>query len=363
MNKKRKKVVLGMSGGVDSSVAAFLLQKKGYEVTGIFMRFWREKNKVKKTDDDEKSARQSAKILGIDFKAVDAREEFKKEVVEYFLKSYQVGITPNPCIFCNANMKFKTLFKLADKAGAEYVATGHYAKIAKRETRSAKQYELFEAKDKNKDQSYFLYRLKQEQLARIIFPLGGYEKEEIKKIAKKLNLPAHKRKESQDVCFLGRKGVGEFLKNNLKLKGGDIVNLKGKLIGKHSGLPLYTVGQRKGINIGGTGPYYVAKKDYEKNRLIVTDNSKEIALFSELVTLENVNWIADKPKLPFRARIRIRYRNPLIYATINKYKAESSGHKAEYEIQFREPQRAVASGQSVVFYGKKGEIIGGGIIK
>lgn len=352
-----------MSGGVDSSVAAFFLKEKGFEVTGIFMRFWREKNKAKKTDNDEASARQSAKILGIDFKVVDAREEFKKEVVGYFLESYQAMITPNPCVFCNANMKFKTLFALADKVGAEYVATGHYAKIAKREARSVKPHGLFEAKDKNKDQSYFLYQLKQKQLARIIFPLGDYKKEEIKKIAKKLNLPAHKRKESQDVCFLGRRGIGEFLKNNLKLKKGDIVDLKGKIIGKHSGLPLYTVGQRKGVNIGGTGPYYAARKDYGKNRLIVTDNPKELALFSESVTLENVNWIADKPELPCRVRIRTKYRNPLVYATISKYKAESSECKAEYEIQFEEPQRAVAPGQSIVFYGKKGEIIGGGIIK
>ncbi len=360
-----------MSGGVDSSVSAALLKKQGFDVFGIFLRLWKTDGENNKSLEDAKKV---AKILNIELRAVDVRKKFKKEVVGYFLKEYASGRTPNPCVFCNENLKFKILFQEADKIKADYVSTGHYARIEKQEERSKKgenkkninenfSYRLFEAEDKNKDQSYFLYRLKQNQLARIIFPLGEYKKEEVRKLAKKFDLPNFDKAESQDICFLGNTSVEDFLKKNLRLKAGNIFDFKNKIIGRHFGLPLYTIGQRKGIKIGGTGPYYVSNKDFAKNKLVVTNTKKDSALFSKSATLEKVNWIDNEPKMPTKLLVRARYRNPLSYATISKKKELRSKNKEEYRIVFEKSQRAVTPGQSIVFYNKKQEVLGGGVIK
>ncbi|MFA6159868.1 MAG: tRNA 2-thiouridine(34) synthase MnmA [Parcubacteria group bacterium] len=349
MKKNGKKVLLGMSGGVDSCVSAALLKKQGFDVRGVYLKMWKvdgEKSNKKAIRDAQKIA----KILDIPLEIIDVRKKFKKEVVGYFLKEYLAGRTPNPCIFCNENLKFKTLFEIADKLGIDYIATGHYARIIKQ-----KGYKLLEAKDKNKDQSYFLYRLKQEQLARIVFPLGEIEKAETRKLAKKFGLPVFDKAESQDICFLANMAVEEFLTKNIRLKKGEIKNTKGKIVGEHAGLPLYTLGQRKGINIGGNGPYYVAKRDSKKNCLVVTNKKEDLSLFSKFANINEVNWILAVPKLPAKVLARIRYRSPLIPAMI------VMKHE-KYEVKFDIAQRAVTSGQSIVFYNKKLEVVGGGLI-
>ncbi|HAT73611.1 MAG: tRNA-specific 2-thiouridylase MnmA [Candidatus Moranbacteria bacterium GW2011_GWF2_36_839] len=350
MKKNGQKVLLGMSGGVDSCVSAALLKKQGFDVRGVYLQMWKvdeEKSNKKAIRDAQKIA----KILDIPLEIVDVRKKFKKEVVGYFLKEYIAGRTPNPCVFCNENLKFKTLFEIADKLGIDYISTGHYARIIKK-----KKYQLLEARDKNKDQSYFLYRLKQEQLARIIFPLGEIEKNETRKLAKKFGLPVFDKAESQDICFLANMPVEEFLTKNIKLKKGEIKNTKGEIIGEHLGLSLYTLGQRKGINIGGTGPYYVTKRDIVKNCLVVTNKKEDLSLFSKFVNLEELNWILAVPKFPAKVLARIRYRSSLIPVVIKK-------QKNGCQVIFDEIQRAVTSGQSIVFYNKKSEILGGGIIK
>jgi len=367
MIKKDKKILLGMSGGVDSCVSAALLKKQGFDVRGVYLKMW----KVNGKKEDEKSlqdAKKIAKILNIPLEIIDVRKKFKKEVVGYFLKEYLAGRTPNPCIFCNENLKFKTLFEMADKLKIDYVATGHYASI-KREfpisnfqfpnklkiKNSKNKYKLLEAKDKNKDQSYFLYRLKQKQLARIIFPLGEIGKDETRNLAKKFGLPVFDKAESQDICFLANMAVEEFLTKNIKLKKGKITDMGGRIIGEHLGLPLYTLGQRKGINIGGTGPYYVTKKDVKKNCLTVTNKKEDLFLFSKFANINEVNWILNAPKLPVKVLARIRYRSSLIPAVIKK-------QKNGCQVIFDKVQRAVTAGQSVVFYNKKEEVIGGGLI-
>jgi tRNA-uridine 2-sulfurtransferase len=246
---------------------------------------------------------------------------------------------------------------------ADYIASGHYA--LKRKVKSRKEkgknrkkfvYKLYQGKDKNKDQSYFLYNFNQKQLARILFPIGDYKKTEIRKIAKKLGLPVFNRDESQGLCFTPEKYPEGFLRRNLKLKKGRTINTQGKVIGTHEGLPLYTIGQRRGINIGGDGPYYVVGKDLEKNILVVTNNEKDPALYQSETAVEKVNWMVKKLKNRSKVLVKTRYRNPLVSAII---KAQGR----DYLIKFSKPQRAISPGQSAVFYTAKGELLGGGVIK
>lgn len=342
-----------MSSGVDSSVAAVLLKKSGYEVIGIYLRLWKNRRGAAAFG-DEAAARLLAKKIGIGFKVIDARRTFKGKVVKYFLDGYRSGRTPNPCVFCNENIKFPLLFEAMEKYGADYVATGHYARIKPGIDKNIPP-RLLVAADKNKDQSYFLYRLKGRQLKKIIFPIGDFQKEKVRLLAKDWHLPIWKKDESQDICFLAGQTVEEFLKDNLRMRPGKIKNSQGAPLGKHAGLPLYTKGQRKGLNIGGDGPYYVIKKETQKNALIVTNEKKGTALFSQKASLKKINWVAARPVLPARLLMRIRYRNPLIYGTIE----DSRGAN----ITFEKPQWAVTPGQSIVFYSKNGDVIGGGIIK
>lgn len=372
---KKKKIIVGLSGGVDSSVAAALLKKDGWDVVGVF---------IAQNDADTSDVTKVCERLEIPLKIVDARKRFEKDVIDYFLKEYAVGRTPNPCVFCNENFKFKILFEEADELGANYVATGHYARITKIQDAGHKQipkskfqisnklkiknYKLQAAKDKNKDQSYFLYRLKQKELSRLIFPLGEYEKTEVRALAKKEGLPVYTKSESQDICFLAGLTTEEFLRKNLKkLKKGKIMDEAGNVLGEHGGLALYTLGQRKGINIGGIGPYYVLAKDYKTNTLVVTNDPGQLSLFSKTAILEQATFPSGKPRFPARFWARTRYRNPLAYATIKprmtSCETRNAKHQAEYEMEFEESQRAVTPGQSCVFYGEYGEVIGGGIVK
>lgn len=350
MLKNRKKVVLGMSAGVDSTVAAVILKKQGYDVVGVFMHFWKEKNENKSVEnkccslESYEELKKICKQLEIPLVVANVEKEFKREVVDYFLREYKNGRTPNPCIVCNREIKFKVLLKKMLEFKADYVATGHYALKYKNK--------LFQAKDKEKDQTYFLYNLNQKQLEKVLFPIGEYQKKEIRKLAKQFKLSVHDKKESQDICFIDS-NTTSFLRKYLKLKKGKIVDQNGKVCGEHLGLPLYTLGQRKGINIGGDGPYYVAGKDFEKNILLVTNKNEAEILFKKEMRLEKINWIFAEPKMPIKVWLQTRYRNPLVSAII----------KSNGMVVFDKKQKNITPSQSAVFYGKDGEVLGGGVIK
>ncbi|TSA45855.1 tRNA 2-thiouridine(34) synthase MnmA [bacterium] len=355
---KSKKIIVALSGGVDSAVAATLLKKQGFAVMGVFMRFFSGRK-------DEKSSRKAKKIaviLEIPFRKIDARKEFRKKIINYFVSSYKKGLTPNPCVACNKEMKFRLLFDLLRKEKADFVATGHYARLGREIPNPKSQinskfkiiYRLLEAKDKTKNQSYFLYKLSQKELSKIIFPLGNYTKVEVRKIAKKFKLPISDGEESQDICFLQEKDINYFLGKHIRFKHGNIIDGKGNIIGKHKGLPLYTIGQRKGIEIGASGPYFTLGKNLKKNELIVTNDQKN--LNSKKFKVKQVNWINQKISMPLSAKVQIRYHADKFPAII---KSDKYGNLI---IKTKKPVRAVTPGQSAVFYKNK-EILGGGIIK
>jgi len=329
-----------MSGGVDSSVTAALLKRADLEVIGVFMKLV----DVPRFREGEKVARKVAKNLKIPFLVLDLRKEFQKRIINEFLKEYRAGRTPNPCVICNREIKFNFLFKKARKLNANYIATGHYAQL--------KQGKLLRGKDKEKDQSYFLWQLNQKQLKHILFPVGNNTKKEVKKIAKKFNLPIFDFSESQEVCFIPTT-ANNFLAKHLKSKPGKIVDTQGKVMGQHQGLFFYTIGQRKGIKLSG-GPYYVLDKDLKKNILIVTKKEKD--LYKKELIAESINWISGKkPKLPLKAKAKIRYRHKAALAVMSKISNK------KYKVRFEKPQRAITPGQSVVFYQGQ-ELLGGGII-
>jgi len=347
MKRKNKKVIVAMSGGIDSSVSAALLKRAGFDVVGVFMKFWPREGKCCSSE-SEKRARLVAVELNIPFYVFDFRKEFKKKIVDYFLKTYKRGLTPNPCVVCNKEIKFGLLLKKALSLKADYIATGHYVRI--QETKNKKQkteYKLLKGKDKNKDQSYFLWQLGQKTLGKVLFPIGDYTKVEVRKLAKKFKLPVLNIPESQEVCFV-QTTTADFLRKHLKSKPGNIINTSGAVIGKHQGLWFYTIGQRKGIGFS-KGPFYVLDKDIKKNTLIVTKNEKD--LYKKELIIKDVNWVSGKqPRFPLKAMIRTRYRHKLASAVVDKNKVIST-----------KLQRAITPGQSVVFY-KGQELLGGGII-
>jgi len=390
MNYK-KKIIVAMSGGVDSSVAAALLKKQGYDVVGVFLRFW----KSGVYAEAEGKAEKAAKILNIPLHIISAEKEFKKEIVDYFLRGCATGNMFNPCVKCNPEVKFKFLLDKMAELKCDLAATGHYARRRReiqnpklqipnkfqisnkkiplknppnpplqrgsKEKKGEDIYHLFQARDENKDQSYFLYGLSQKQLAKIIFPLGDYKKSEVLEMAKDFGFSKFKEKdESQGACFIAEKYPGKFLKENLKMKTGKIIDARGNVLGEHQGLPLYIIGQRRMINIGGTGPYYVIGRDFSKNLLVVTNNGKDPRLYKKSIIVKNVNWIAGAPKLPLKAKVKIRYQHPAVCGIIT-HNSQRATHNA-YNVKFAKPQRAVAAGQSAVFYSDKGEVLGGGII-
>lgn len=325
-----------MSGGVDSSVVAEILKRQGHEVSGVFLNLGQVNYK-----EALKSAGKVAEKIGIPLKIIDLRKQFKKEIIAYFLRGYKEGITPNPCVKCNKDIKFGLLLKLAEKLKFDYLATGHYVRL--------RQGRIFQAKDKIKDQSYFLYNLKQRQLGKLLFPLGNYTKEEVKKMGDEWHLP-YLKKESQDICFLDCEH-NEFLKKHLKLKKGKVATADGKIIGEHDGLPLYTIGQRHGFSRGGGIPYYVVARDIKKNLLIIASKADEEKFYKKEIVIKNVNWISGNP--PDMSKVykaRIRYRQPLQSCRIKNNK-----------VIFLRPQRAVTPGQSLVLYRGK-ELLSGGII-
>ncbi len=363
---RNKKVIIAMSGGVDSSVAAVLLKEQGYCVCGVFMRLG-----IKTDNESEKNARAVAKKIGIKFRAVDLSREFKKKIINYFISEYEKGRTPNPCVECNREIKFGILLDKVLKNKIDFIATGHYVRlqnvIASSETRFRvpetwfQSRKLLKAKDKNKDQSYFLYNLNQKILKRCLFPLGEYTKDEVREIARRNEILKDKfrggfQRESQEICFIQNKYYGDFLKKYLKLKTGDIVDANNNILGEHKGLPLYTIGQRRDIGIGGTGPYFVIGINKRKNQLVVSSNKNDKKLFSKKIIIKKVNWISGKaPKLPLKIKAKARYRMNECLAIVNKI-------NNRYIVKFSKPQRAIMPGQSIVFY-KGDEVLGGGIIE
>jgi tRNA-specific 2-thiouridylase len=369
-NHKKKTVVVGMSGGVDSSVSAALLKEQGYDVIGVFMKNWSDDSqdydpastrtsRIYRGEvgctwvEDAEDARKVANILNIPFYVWNFEKEYYDKVVEYFLREYQAGRTPNPDVMCNTEIKFKVFLEKALSLGADFVATGHYARIEQRI--EARGYSLLKGVDPAKDQSYFLYTLKQEQLSKILFTIGHLKKSEVRKLAKKFKLPTAEKKDSQGICFIGKIDVREFLKVHLKAKIGEIVTTTGQNLGQHLGLPYYTIGQRQGIGLGGDGPYYVVNKNLQKNILLVTNDKNDKQLWKKKFTITNLTWVGKAPKFPLATGVTIRYHHPEYPALINLSNPD------KLSISFDQPQRAITAGQSAVIY-IDDEVLGGGVI-
>lgn len=362
--KKKAKVFVGMSGGVDSSVAAALLKKKGYDVVGVFIKGWSDNRFFKDKTmcpwvTDQEDARRVAAHLDIPFYTFDFEKEYRKAVVDYMVKEYKVGRTPNPDVMCNREIKFGVFFEKARKLDADFVATGHHARVrgVKSKKFKVKSFQLCAGKDANKDQSYFLWTLTQKQLMRTLMPVGEYTKEKVRTMARDLGLPTAEKKDSQGLCFVGEVNVHDFLKSMIKPKKGKIMTTSGKTVGEHEGVMFYTIGQRHGIGSPGGGtPYYVVGKDVQKNILYVGEGVGDAELYKKEMDVADWNWTAGRaPKYPFTCMARIRYRQPLQKCKVIK-------KKGKLHVVFMEPQRAVTPGQSIVFY-KGSAVLGGGIIE
>ena len=353
----KKTVVVGMSGGVDSSVAAALLKEQGYNVIGLFMQNWEEddENGVCTAVSDYEDVKRVCNLLKIPYYTVNFAKEYLDRVFSYFLEEYKCGRTPNPDVLCNREIKFGPFLEYARSLGADYIATGHYAKVEKR---GEKTY-LLMAKDDNKDQTYFLNQLSQDQLKDVIFPLADMLKPDVRKIAEKYNLITADKKDSTGICFIGERRFRQFLQNYIPANSGDIMTLDGKVVGKHEGAMFYTLGQRRGLNIGGksggTGErWFVIDKDIKKN-IVYVSQGEDTKLFSKGLKAIKMNWIPEMPKeRKFECFAKFRYRQP--------DQAVSVEIKDDYVlVNFKEPQRAVTPGQFVVFYTKT-ECLGGGVI-
>lgn len=350
---KKKRVICAMSGGVDSSVAAALLKKQGYEVIGIFMKLWSDKEA--RTDlvreniccsvEAATAARAVANQLKIPFYVINLQKEFKKAVVDYYVKEYEEGRTPNPCVICNRDIKGEVLMRKALEMKADYLATGHYARISKCEMRNGRcEYKLLQAIDQNKDQTYFLWTLTQKHLSRLLFPIGNYTKPDVRKMAAAWRLPTADRKESQGVCFIPDRDICGFLRRYGKdlTKPGKVIDKTGKVLGMHTGLINYTIGQRERLGIGGPRAYYVVQLDSKKNVLVVSD---EKDLYRKTLIGSNVNWIRPiKFEGISNIGAKIRYGHP-----INSCEINALGSK-KIKVSFKESQRAITPGQSIVFY-------------
>ena len=356
------KVILGVSGGVDSSVAALLLQQAGHEVEGMFMQNWEEDDRSGPctTDDDRKDAVAVCGRLGIPFHARNFAGEYWDGVFAYFLAEYAAGRTPNPDVLCNREIKFKTFLEHAQALGAEKIATGHYARVDLHEGR----YRLLRAVDAAKDQSYFLHALGQKQLAATLFPVGEIEKPLVRELAREAQLPTHAKKDSTGICFIGERDFRAFLAQYLPAKPGPMVDPDGRLIGEHQGVMYYTLGQRNGLGIGGRAdapnePWYVVGKDVATNTLIVAQGGENRWLQSTRLTATDVTWVAgEPPALTFRCTAKTRYRQADQACTVEVRSDAPQGDTLH--VIFDDPQRAVTPGQSVVLY--DGDVCLGGAV-
>jgi len=337
------RVVIGMSGGVDSSVAALLLKEQGYDVIGVFMKNWDEEdeNGVCPAEEDYEDVRRVCAQMGIPYYIVNFEKQYWNRVFTYFLDEYKAGRTPNPDVMCNKEIKFKEFLNHALKLDADYLATGHYAQVEE----SAGEYKLIKGVDNNKDQSYFLCMLNQQQLAKTIFPLGHLEKSKVREIAKEAGLATAEKKDSTGVCFIGERDFKEFLTNYIPAQQGEIRNRKGEVLGKHDGVMYYTIGQRRGLGISGHEPYFVIDKDAKQNILYVGQGAEHELLFSYgLIALEP-HWISGKePDFPLKCKAKFRYRQPDQDIIVHK---TSTG---QLLISCTQKQRAITPGQFAVFY-------------
>lgn len=353
-----RRVILGMSGGVDSSVSALLLKEAGYEVIALFMKNWDEKDEfgVCTATEDAKDARRVAHQLDIPFYTINFEKEYWDRVFTYFLDEYKKGRTPNPDVMCNQEIKFNAFLDYALTLDADYIAMGHYAQVKEKNG----EYYLLRGKDRNKDQSYFLSRIGQKALSKTIFPVGNLKKDDVRNLAKKHNLYTAKKKDSTGICFIGERDFDAFLDQYLLAKEGDIVDVDGGKIGRHTGLIHYTLGQRRGIGIGGIGtgePWFVAGKNLKKNILYVAQGKNHPALYSTSLIGESPSWILEKtPKMPLKCTAKFRYRQSDIPVTVNML------DDGNLHIVYDKPVKAVTPGQAAVLY--QGEVcLGNSIIK
>jgi tRNA-specific 2-thiouridylase len=357
---KNKRIVVGLSGGVDSSVSALLLKQQGYDVVGLFMKNWED-------DDDDQycSTRQdfidaaaAADVIGIDFEAVNFAAEYKDRVFAEFLREYSAGRTPNPDVLCNAEIKFKAFLDHAVALGATQIATGHYARVREVDGR----FDLLKGLDPGKDQSYFLHRLNQHQLSKAVFPVGHLLKSEVRRLAREAGLPNHGKKDSTGICFIGERPFREFLQRYLPREPGDIISADGRLLGRHEGLMYYTLGQRQGLGIGGTRegdgtPWFVAEKKLESNQLVVVQGHDHPRLQKTRLLAADTSWAAGEPPAENGAyAAKTRYRQSDARCGFRQVTSR------EFELEFDAPQWAITPGQSAVLYA--GEVcLGGGIIR
>ena len=351
------KIVVGISGGVDSSVAAYLLKKQGHEVIGLFMINWEEKDGACTAEEDYEDVKRVCNKLGIPYFSVNYAKEYYQRVFQYFLEEYKAGRTPNPDVLCNREIKFGPFLDKAITLGADMIATGHYAKKIEKDGK----FYLAKADDHNKDQSYFLNQLSQYQLSKVLFPLAEISKPQVREIAKKLELSTATKKDSTGICFIGERNFKKFLSEFLPAQPGDIVDRQGRVVGKHEGLMYYTLGQRRGLNIGGLKGgngkrWFVLEKDLQNNRLIVSQGEDDL-LFSDGLFATDMNWIPEKPeKEEFECYAKFRYRQP-----DQKVKVKITG-ATTIQVDFDQKQRAITPGQFVVLYDNNGICLGGGII-
>lgn len=349
MANKAAKVFVGMSGGVDSSLTAALLVEQGYDVTGVYMKNWTQDlpGAICPWADDLADAKRVAVQLDIPFKVYDFQAEYKQKVVDYMIEEYSAGRTPNPDIMCNQEVKFKLFLETAVADGADKIATGHYART--------KTGQLLQAKDANKDQTYFLYRVSQQALTKTLFPLGDYLKPEVREMAKKLKLFTANKKESMGICFVGKVGIREFLEQYVHAKPGNIIEkTTGKILGQHDGAIFYTIGQRHGMEVGGGLPYYVIGKNMAKNEIYVTTDLNSESMWEKEITITNYHWINAAPEAGKIYQFRLRHRAPLINGHFENKKLN--------KIILENDVRAATAGQSVVVYDGK-VCLGGGIIQ
>ncbi len=349
------RVVVGMSGGVDSSVAAHLLKEQGYDVIGIFMKNWddTDENGVCTATEDYEDVIRVCNQIGIPYYAVNFEKQYWDKVFTYFLDEYKAGRTPNPDVMCNKEIKFKAFLEHALSLGADYLATGHYAQVEHSENGETK---MLRGQDNNKDQTYFLNQLNQDQLSKVMFPIGHMEKKKVREIALEAGLATATKKDSTGICFIGERNFKEFLGQFLPAQPGDMVTMDGKKMGTHDGLMYYTIGQRQGLGIGGAGdPWFVIGKDLKKNVLFVGQNIHHEALFSDSLSAVNLSFTSDThPEGSFTCTAKFRYRQADVGVTVEMLDGEAM-------VTFDEPVRAITPGQAVVFYNGD-ECLGGGTI-
>ncbi len=358
-NPTQQKVIVGMSGGVDSSVSALLLQQQGYQVEGLFMKNWDEDDGTEycTAKDDLADAQAVSDKLGIHLHTANFAAEYWDNVFEHFLEEYKAGRTPNPDILCNREIKFKAFLDYALMLGADFIATGHY--VRKQEDGAIAR--LIKGLDNNKDQSYFLHAVSGKEIAKTLFPVGELEKPEVRRIAEQHDLVTHNKKDSTGICFIGERRFKDFLQQYLPAQPGNIEDIDGNPMGQHSGLMYHTIGQRQGLGIGGVKgagdqPWYVVDKDLDRNVLIITQGSQHPRLFKQAMSVSTIHWIDGiEPTLPYRCMAKVRYRQ-------EDQACEIVRQDNSYQIVFDQAQRAITPGQSAVFY--DGEIcLGGGVIE